>query len=125
MWSGVIVITRTMTTWTVTRATIATGTFGRRRTAASEVGIDRSPVTGRRSESSSARAYGSGRSMANDRIAAAPTNTTGTRYAPARCGSPRVIASVAAGAARFGPMIAPIVAPQTTSPRADARRATG
>ncbi len=31
MWSGVIVITRTMTTWTVTRATIATGTFGRRR----------------------------------------------------------------------------------------------
>src|SRR5439155_24951746 len=30
--SGVIVITRTITTWTVTRATIATGTFGRART---------------------------------------------------------------------------------------------
>ena len=30
MWSGVIVMIRTITTWTVTSATIATGTFGRR-----------------------------------------------------------------------------------------------
>ena len=59
------------------------------------------------------------------RIAAAPTKTTGTRYAPETGGSPRFRATVAAGATRFGPMTAPAVAPQTTIPIADARRFDG
>src|SRR5712691_1113865 len=60
MWSGVIVITRTITTWTVTRATIATGTFGRARTDASEARVDRSPPARSCRDDESASAYGSG-----------------------------------------------------------------
>src|SRR4051794_9961002 len=125
MWSGVIVMTRTITTWTVTRATIATGTFGLARTLASVAGVGRfGPVSSWRDDRS-ASAYGSGRSAMSVRSAAAPTNTTGTRYAPDTGARPRLIAKDAAGAARFGPITAPTVAPQTTMPIADARRADG
>src|SRR5512144_350799 len=79
MWSGVIVITRTITTWTVISATIATGTFGRRRTDVSEAAVERSFAGWSWRDVSWASAYGSGRRATIVTSAAAPTKTTGTR----------------------------------------------
>ena len=47
MWSGVIVMIRTITNWPMTRATIATGTAGRRRIDARAATPARSSVSGR------------------------------------------------------------------------------
>ena len=46
MWSGVIVMIRTMTTWPVTSATIATGTCGRASTERSDTAMDASGAPG-------------------------------------------------------------------------------
>ena len=115
----------TITTMPATRAMIATGTFGRARTLASETAVEPSGLSVSRRDETSASSYGSGRSSVNDRSAAAPTKTTGTRYAPLSSGRPRLSARAPAGAARFGPMTAPAVAPHTTSPMADAARSVG
>ena len=124
MWSGVIVMIRTITTWPATSATIATGTCGRRRTDASEAAVE--PCVGSRwssGESCRPAAYGSGRSSAKDRIAAAPTKTIGHEVRPGELRqADRHRERRRPGATRFGPMTAPTVAPQTTMPIADARR---
>ena len=49
----------------------------------------------------------------------------GTKYGPASSGRPSWAANAPAGATRLGPMIAPAVAPHTTSPMAEARRLSG
>ena len=46
MWSGVIVMIRTITTWPVTSATIATGTCGRRQHRRSDTAVDASARRG-------------------------------------------------------------------------------
>ena len=77
MCSGVIVMIRTITTWPVTSATIATGTFGRRQHARQR---DRrgALAVGAVVDARTCRPARTGRAAAatNDRIAAAPTNTT-------------------------------------------------
>ena len=80
MCSGVIVMIRTITTWTVMSATIATGTFGRARTLRERTRRRPSLGAGGRGamvvgELRTGRVEGA----TNDRSAAAPTNTTGTR----------------------------------------------
>ena len=79
MCSGVIVMIRTITTITVMSETIATGTFGRASTLLRDTAVDRSVVPALGLDDASASSYGSGRSRANERSAAAPTNRTGTR----------------------------------------------
>jgi hypothetical protein len=113
---------RTITTWPNTSATIAANTAGRRsRSAIRGTAWDRSwSVAGW-----SASSNGSGRSITNDSTAAAPTNTTGTRYGPASSGRPKFSATSPENATRFGPITAPIVAPQTTTPIVDARLRIG
>ena len=125
MWSGVIVMIRTMTTWPVTRATMATGTCGRRSTDRSDTAMD---ASGRRDRAATSRRRGRTDRVAGasrNRIAAAPTKMIGTKNGPASSGRPRFAAKIPAGATRFGPTIAPTVAPQTTRPIAEARRASG
>ena len=118
MCSGVMVMIRTITTWPVTSATIATGTFGRRRTPRSDVGGRRVPRPGGRGATSRRRARtGPAAGRRTDRIAAAPTKTIGHEVgAGQRRAGRSSSAKAAAGATRFGPMTAPTVAPQTTVP---------
>ena len=127
MWSGVIVMIRTMTTWPVTSATIATGTFGPARTVAMRDAGRRSRRPRRRGGTSRRRGRrGRVGGSANDRSAAAPTKTIGTRYAPAQRGQAEGGRRGRRRAPRgSGPTTAPNVAPQTTIPMADARRAAG
>ena len=66
----------------------------------------------------SASAYGSGRSIVNDRIAAAPTKMIKRRRRVRR--EPDALAGHLANPIRFGPTTAPNVAPHTTMPIADA-----
>src|SRR4029450_1066669 len=85
IWSGVIVMIRTMTNWPTTSATIASATVGRRMMA--DIGAATSesmPDTSVRSASS----YGSGRRNTNDDRLASATSTIGTRYGPASAGRP-------------------------------------
>ena len=77
MCSGVIVMIRVMTTWTVTSETIAIGTFGCARILPSDVAVPAFPL--RSPSDLSASWYGSGRSITSDRTAALPTNTIGRR----------------------------------------------
>src|SRR6188768_1766199 len=104
MCSGVMVMIRTITTWTVTRATMATGTLGRRMTLRNEAAVVRSAPDGV-AEWSASR-YGSGRRAARVRTMATPTNRIGTRYGPVSGGRPIDSAKAVAGATRFGPMTA-------------------
>ena len=103
MWSGVIVMIRTMTTWPVTRATIATGTLGRRRTPRSDdrgapVALDRScrdDVVGElvRVRPEERRTTGS----------PPPRRTRSARGTRRRAPAGRATGDVAGRAARFGP----------------------
>ena len=79
MWSGVIVMIRTITNWPTTSAMIAALTPGRRRIATMLSLVVTPEAASAASVSASASWYGSGRRKVNDRIAARPTNTTGTR----------------------------------------------
>ena len=74
MWTGVIVMIRTITTWLATRPISAAATVGRRSSSRTGVAPGRGRVV-----HASASANGSGRSSANDRTQAVPTNTIGTR----------------------------------------------
>jgi hypothetical protein len=122
MWTGVIVMIRTITTCPATSARRAIATDGR----PSSSRIARaSPTVAAARESASAISEGSGRRNANESSAASPTNAIGTRYGPARRGSPSHSAMTPDGPTRFGPSTAPTVAAQTTRPIADARLAFG
>ena len=125
MWSGVIVMIRTITSWPTTSAMIAAATPGRRRISliGPTLGPGSSPVA--RREASSASSYGSGRRRAKVRIAARPTNTIGTRYGPASSGRPAWTARSPEIGTSAGPITEPMVAPQTTMLIADARRSVG
>ena len=68
MWSGVIVMISVITTWTVTSEAIATGTLGWARILSIDVAVRRCRAV---AVGVSASVYGSGRSIMNDRIAAA------------------------------------------------------
>ena len=122
MCSGVIVMIRTITTCPSTSATMATGTLGRAQDAARSARAAPSIAVGRFVARTTCRPARTGRGAAatNDSSAASPTNTTGTRYGAGQVGQPERPRPADAGAARFGPMTAPIVAPQTTVPSADA-----
>ena len=74
MWTGVIVMIRTITTWLATRPMSATATVGRR--TSSRTGVVPGAVG---SWTASASANGSGRSRTNESTAAAPTKAIGTR----------------------------------------------
>ena len=100
MWSGVIVMIRTITTWPVTSATIATGTFGRAQDAGEGHRGRRAP--GRRSRAattSSASSYGSGRSIDERQECGGPDEHASARgTAPLSSGRPRFTARAPAGA---------------------------
>ena len=102
MWSGVIVMIRVITTWTVTSETIATGTFGCARTARSETAVERSSAP--RSVWSASR-YGSGRSSANDRSAALPDEDDRQQVGAGQRRQADRLAELAGPADEFGPMI--------------------
>ena len=121
MWSGVIVMIRTITVWLTTSAMIAANTPGRRMIDHTR-SVVVSPGTASATASSSASSYGSGRRKMNDRIAARPTNTTGTRYGPASGGSPAWMAISPAIGTSVGPTTEPTVDAHTTVPIAEARR---
>ena len=76
MWSGVMVMTSTITTCTAMSATIATQTLGR--CSSARIGSPCPSASSCRAEGS-ASSYGSGRSSTNERIAAAATKTAGSK----------------------------------------------
>ena len=79
MWSGVIVMIRTITTWTVTSATIATGTFGRRRIEPSEAALERSASGDRRRDDVVGERVRVRPERDEREERGRPTKTTGTR----------------------------------------------
>ena len=125
MWSGVIVMISVITSWLTTSATSAATMAGRRRMVESAASVPAAAEAATSSGVASASSYGSGRRNTNERIPASPTNTTGTRYGPARLGSPTDTAIAPASGTSHGPITEPTVPPHTTVPIADARRPGG
>ena len=124
MCSGVIVMIRTITTWTVTSATIATGTFGRRRIRSSDVpvavgtsSVVRDDVVGERVRVRPEHA--------NDRSCRRPDEHDRDQVGAGEVGQPSAEAPARRRARAMGPTTAPNVAPHTTSPIAEARRSAG
>src|SRR6185503_13838187 len=125
IWSGVMVMMRTIVACPAISAAIAATTAGWLKIWRADTSGLPSPSDGLWIVDSSAIANGSGRRKNQLTAAARLTNTIGMRYGPASVGRPSAGAMAPAIGTSVGPIRPPTVEPHTTSPIATARRFGG